>query len=100
MNKAYDFLVNELGIAYNDIVVIAVSGGPDSMSLLHYMNTLKKEFNLTIVCAHVNHNVRKESYDEKIALEKYCDLNGIVFESMIIEEYGEVNFHNQARSKR
>lgn len=100
MNKAYDFLVNELGIAYNDIVVIAVSGGPDSMSLLHYMNTLKKEFNLTIVCAHVNHNVRKESYDEKIALEKYCDLNGIVFESMIIEEYGEDNFHNEARSKR
>lgn len=100
MKKVYDFFVKELGIAYKDKIVIAVSGGPDSMSLLHYVNTLKNEFDLTIICAHVNHNVRKESASEKVFLEKYCDLNGIVFESMIIEEYGEDNFHNEARSKR
>lgn len=100
MDKAYQFLVRDLGLSYKDTVVIAVSGGPDSMSLLHYINSLKKEFDLTVVCAHVNHNVRKESASEKEYLEKYCDLNGIVFESMIIEEYGEDNFHNEARSKR
>lgn len=100
MDKAYQFLVRELGLAYKDVVVVAVSGGPDSMSLLHYISSLRQELGLTVVCAHVNHNVRKESASEKEYLEKYCDLNGIVFESMIIEEYGEDNFHNEARSKR
>ena len=100
MDKAYQFLVRDLGLSYKDTVVIAVSGGPDSMSLLHYINSLRKEFDLTIVCAHVNHNIRKESASEKEYLENYCNLNGIIFESMIIEEYGEDNFHNEARSKR
>lgn len=100
MDKAYQFLVRDLGLSYKDTVVVAVSGGPDSMSLLHYINSLKHEFDLTVVCAHVNHNVRKESASEKEYLEKYCNLNGIIFESMIIEEYGEDNFHNEARSKR
>ena len=100
MRKVYDFLIRELGLAHNDVIVVAVSGGPDSMSLLHYMNSLKTELNLTIVCAHVNHNVRKESASEKVFLEEYCNSNGIVFESMVIEEYGEDNFHNEARNKR
>lgn len=100
MDKAYQFLVRDLGLSYKDTVVVAVSGGPDSMSLLHYINSLKHEFDLTLVCAHVNHNVRKESASEKEYLEKYCNLTGIIFESMIIEEYGEDNFHNEARSKR
>lgn len=101
MDKAYNFLIKELGLAYKDIVVVAVSYGPDSMSLLHYINSLKAELDLVVVCGHVNHNVRKkESAQEKIELEDYCNNNGIIFESMIIEEYGEDNFHNEARSKR
>ncbi len=100
MDKAYDFLLKESGLKYRDIVITGVSGGPDSMALLHLLSTLKKEMDIFIVCAHVNHNVRKESTKEKEFIEKYCDNNQIVFESMIIEEYGDDNFHNEARSKR
>ena len=39
-------------------IVVGVSSGPDSMALLHMLQkNLKKE----IICAHINHNVRKES---------------------------------------
>ena len=41
MDKAYDFLFNELGIKYGDAVVVACSGGPDSMALLHMLYRLK-----------------------------------------------------------
>ena len=38
-------------------IIIGCSSGPDSMALLHYLkNNTQKE----IVCAHINHNKRKE----------------------------------------
>lgn len=100
MDKAYEFLMNEIQIKYGDAVVVAVSGGPDSMALLHLVASLKKSIDIEVICAHVNHNVRKESDGEKIFVENFCIKNGIVFESMKIEDYGDDNFHNEARSKR
>jgi tRNA(Ile)-lysidine synthase len=100
MDKAYNFLLNEVGIKYHDTVIVGVSGGPDSMALLHMIIELRKETDIFIICAHVNHNMREESADEKLFVEKYCDNNQIIFESMKIEEYGDDNFHNEARSKR
>ena len=64
MDEVYEYLVKDSGIKYKDTVVIGVSGGPDSMSLLHLMNRIRKEMDLFIVVAHVNHNVRKESESE------------------------------------
>lgn len=100
MNDVYDFIVKESGISYKDTVVIGVSGGPDSMALLYLMNEIKKEMDLFLICAHINHNVRKESEDEKKFLQKYCDDIGVYFEYMKIENYGDDNFHNEARTVR
>lgn len=100
MNEVYNFLVKESGISYKDTVVVGVSGGPDSMALLYMMNEIKKEMDLFLICAHVNHNVRVESENERIFLQKYCDNNGIFFEFMKIESYGDDNFHNEARTVR
>ncbi len=100
MNEVYNFLVKESGIGYKDTVVIGVSGGPDSMALLHLMNEIKKEMDLFLICVHINHNVRKESEDEQKFLKKYCDNNGVFFEYMKIGSYGDDNFHNEARTVR
>ncbi len=100
MDEVYDFLVKKSGLKYKDTVVVAVSGGPDSMALLHMMIKVKKELDLFVVCAHVNHNVREESESEREFLQKYCDDEGICFEYMKIENYGEDNFHNEARTIR
>lgn len=100
MDEVYEYLVKDSGIKYKDTIVIGVSGGPDSMSLLHLMNRIRKEMDLFIVVAHVNHNVRSESENERKFLQKYCDEEGLYFEYMKIENYGEDNFHNEARSIR
>jgi tRNA(Ile)-lysidine synthase len=43
-------------------VIIAVSGGPDSVCLLHLLLDLKDEYRLNLIVAHVNHGLRgKES---------------------------------------
>ena len=100
MKEAYEFIVSESGIKYNDVVVAGISGGPDSMALLDLLNDIRKELNLFVVCAHVNHKVRKESKNEEEFLRDYCNKIGICFESMKIEKYSDDNFHNEARSIR
>ncbi len=48
-------------IAKNDKVLIAVSGGPDSVTLLYLLNSLKSEFKLSLYVAHLDHMLRKDS---------------------------------------
>lgn len=84
----------------NETVVIAVSGGPDSMALLQIVNSLKEKLDLKLVCAHVNHKQRIESEEEAVMVEDYCKQNDIIFEYMTIEDYNKTNFHQDARTKR
>lgn len=81
----------------NETIVIGCSAGPDSMALLHYM---KNNYPNKIICAHINHNIRKESDEEEKYLENYCKQNNIIFESTKIESYNKSNLENQARIKR
>lgn len=95
--KAYEYLNSLIN---NDVVVAAISGGPDSMFLLHILNKLKKQNNFTLVVAHVNHNVRLESEKEQEKVKFYCQDNDIIFEYLKIEKYDKDNFHNYARMVR
>ncbi|MBS7020950.1 MAG: tRNA lysidine(34) synthetase TilS [Firmicutes bacterium] len=98
MNSIYEELVHQL--SKDDTVICAVSGGPDSMALLSMLSQVREEVPFCLVCAHVNHNVRKESDEEKEFVKTFCCNHHIIFEYMKIEHYGEDNFHNEARGKR
>ena len=97
MNDILEKLKKE--IPNNSSVIIALSGGPDSMVLLNLLLKVKKEKNLKIVCAHVNHKLRKESDDEAKMVKKYCEKENIIFEYMTINDY-QGNTENYARKKR
>ncbi|WP_273854084.1 tRNA lysidine(34) synthetase TilS [Guptibacillus spartinae] len=75
-----------------DTVVVGVSGGPDSMALLHYLGTIAPSFRLTIVAAHVDHNLRGEESAQDLAfVKRFCQQEGITFEasSIDVNEYKE-----------
>ena len=91
---------NNFSFNKNDKIVVGCSTGPDSMALVDMLLKIRSKYNLNIIVAHVNHNIRKESYDEANFLKNYCLENNIIFESMVIEEYGDDNFHNEARNIR
>ena len=84
----------------NDTIVVGCSTGPDSMALLDMLLKKREKYNLFLIVAHVNHNVRYESQEEEEFLKMYCLSNNLIFESMIIDEYGDDNFHNEARNIR
>lgn len=83
-----------------DKIVVGCSTGPDSMALVDMLLKVRDKYDLFLIIAHVNHNVREESYEEAEFLKNYCLENRLIFESMIIEEYGDDNFHNEARNIR
>ncbi len=83
-----------------DKIVVAISGGPDSMFLLDVLQKIRKSKTFDIVVAHVNHNVRRESYEEAECVKEYCEKNNMIFEYMIIYKYGTDNFHDYARTVR
>ena len=91
---------NDFDFHIHDKIVIGCSSGPDSMALVDMLLKIKEKYHLTLVVAHVNHNVRKESYEEAEFLKNYCGSHNLIFESMVIEEYGDDNFHNEARNIR
>ena len=84
----------------NDKIVVGCSTGPDSMALVDMLLKIRDKYDLSLIIAHVNHNVRQQSYEESDFLKKYCEDNHLIFESMIIENYGDDNFHNEARNIR
>ncbi len=100
MQEAYSYILNDIEIKPKDNLIVACSGGPDSMALLSLFVKLKKDIDVSVICAHVNHNVRKESAEEYEFVKKYAIENGVVFEGMVIDSYGDDNFHNEARVKR
>ena len=84
----------------NDVIVVGCSAGPDSMALVDMLLKIREKYNLSLVVAHVNHNLRKQSAQEEEYLRNYCEKNHIMFEAMMITEYGDDNFHNEARNIR
>lgn len=76
-NKVLNTIKKYNLIQENDKIVIGVSGGPDSICLLHILNGLKEKLNFEIVVAHINHMIRKEAEEETQYVKKFCDKLGI-----------------------
>ena len=70
MKVVLEILAKE--ILPNSTVVLACSGGPDSMCLLDLLQKIALEKNLKIILAHVNHRVRKASDQEEEFLITYA----------------------------
>ena len=69
--------------AYNmlkkgDRVIVALSGGADSVTLLNVLLSLKEELSLKLFAAHVNHNLRgEESERDEALVRRLCKEKGV-----------------------
>ena len=64
-----------------------MSGGPDSISLLHILNKFCKNqiLNFEIIAVHINHQIREEANEDEEYVRKYCEKNEIKFYSKRID---------------
>jgi tRNA(Ile)-lysidine synthase len=73
-------------LAQGDHVLVAVSGGADSMALLYCLRRLTSKFNLTLTVAHLNHRIRGTEGDADAEFVRKMSLDlGLRFVSEAIE---------------
>lgn len=58
-------------------LLVAASGGPDSMALLDMLEKLREKQNFELFAAHFNHQLRSDSEEESQILQEYCRKYGI-----------------------
>ena len=76
---------NEL-IKENSKLLIGVSGGPDSLVLLHILKEIQPLFHYEMIVASVDHMFRgEESYGDYKYVEHICERWGITFEGKRID---------------
>jgi tRNA(Ile)-lysidine synthase len=78
--KVLRFIKENDLILHGERILVALSGGPDSVFLLHFLNKYKKKYKIEIGAAHINHLLRgKESNRDNMFCEAICDELSIPF---------------------
>jgi tRNA(Ile)-lysidine synthase len=74
------FIQDHQLIKKGDRIVVAVSGGPDSLALLHFLDSNKDELGVEVAAAHLDHMFRgDESFQELLFVQDYCNKRNIPF---------------------
>ena len=79
----------------NDVCVLALSGGPDSMCLLHLLLEIKAK----IICVHINHGTRKTCKRDQEFVKEYLKKYEIPLEIAKIESYKNNRFKEEEARK-
>lgn len=90
-SKQLKNLKREEIIKKNDKILIAFSGGPDSVFLFYLLNYLKSEYNLEIALMYVNHNLRSDVDNDLNFVKDFSKKNDV---KLYIESV-DVNSHSK-----
>lgn len=72
-NKAIETIRRYRMIERGDRVVVGVSGGADSMALLHFLHTRCEDLEIMVAACHVNHHLRgEESGRDEQFVRNFC----------------------------
>ena len=76
-NKILDTINKYKLINSGDRIVLGVSGGPDSISMLNVLNELKSDLKFDIFVAHINHGIRENSKLDEQFVMQFCNKIGV-----------------------
>ena len=81
IHKVFNTIVKYQLIETGDVLVLGVSGGPDSITMLDILLKIKQENQISFdfVVAHVNHMIREEAKEDEKYVKEYCMKNDIQF---------------------
>lgn len=95
-NKVNKYIIDNKLLNKTEYIVVAVSGGVDSICLLHILCSLGYK----TILAHVNHHKRLESELEQAEMKNLADKLNIPFELYNYYDDNKSNFHDQAHNER
>ncbi|MGM0438432.1 MAG: tRNA lysidine(34) synthetase TilS [Bacillota bacterium] len=104
--KVYDkfknFINKEELIFEKDRILLGVSGGPDSLTMLNLFLKLSSEKNIEIAVFHLNHLFREEAKEEAQFVKKICSNYNIDFylEEFDVSDFAEKNSLSSEQAAR
>lgn len=72
-----DSIIDSGLIEFGSHIVLGLSGGPDSLCLLHSLCSIAETFEIEIIPVHINHGLRKEADEEAENVERICEKLGL-----------------------
>jgi tRNA(Ile)-lysidine synthase len=98
-HKIENFIVKHNLIKKNDTIIVGLSGGPDSVFLLHFLASLQTTYNLSLIAAHINHEWRTESDQEQIDCQRLAQTLHIPFVTIKRSEFMLSYKHNGSQEE-
>lgn len=86
--KIYSAIEKNRLINPGDTIVIGLSGGPDSIFLLHVLASLQRTLNLKIIAAHLDHGWRADSSKDAQFCQEAASALGAVFITRKLSDLG------------
>jgi tRNA(Ile)-lysidine synthase len=93
-------LREECGVRRGQRVLVACSGGPDSMALLHALATLRRRVGHELVAHGVDHGLRRDARDELAIAAAQASALGVPFEITTVRVAAGGNLQDRARRAR
>lgn len=79
--KVLRFIEQNKLISASDKILVAFSGGPDSVFALHFLEKFKRKYKIDLCAVHFNHGLRgKESDADEIFSKEFCKKKSIPIE--------------------
>lgn len=95
LTKAYQTIKKYNMVQKDDCIIVGISGGADSVTLFHFLCTIKSEYNLKLIAVHVHHGLRGEDADRDAQyVEQLCSDYNITFELFKYDIHKEAELLN------
>ena len=99
LEKIESYVTKHNLINQNNTIIIGLSGGPDSVFLLHILAELQKKYNLTLIAAHLNHEWRPEADAEEELCRSLAQKLNILFVSQKLSALKQIRKYNGSREE-
>lgn len=103
LQKQFNFIVKQKAWwQAGDAVVVAVSTGVDSMTLLYMLQHLPRAVRPKIIVAYVDHQLRDQSVEETRYISNYCSEHGLLLKQAVWpkDDHPKVGIEAAARTFR
>ena len=89
-DKALSAIIKYKMIAADDVIIAGVSGGADSIALLHFLHTCAGELGFTVRAVHINHGIRGAESDRDMCfVEDFCKKRDIPLDTLVLQDIFE-----------
>lgn len=94
------FLLQQLSLTSEHCVVLALSGGLDSMVLLHLLSQARAEQPFELQAVYINHGISQHAQDWAAFCARQCAVRNVRFSQRKVELAGRDNLEFKARTAR